>query len=144
MTLYGVLLSLDIDGTLECGAPPGPLTRGDASAAIQAGAIVGSASDRTPADQWRVWRAWGVEPSFVVPKHGLPRVVARYPGLAPLHVGDGYVDWLEASRAGFAYLHIRDVDRGLVEAVRRWRADPALGAGPWLEGVPDASLRLPL
>ncbi|MFC7550460.1 hypothetical protein [Plantactinospora sp. GCM10030261] len=149
MRLDGVLLSLDIDGTLDCGNPSGRLCRQDALAAVEAGALIGSASDRTASDQVRVWAGWRVTPTFVVPKHGLAEVAARFPGWSRLHVGDGFVDWLEATRAGFDFLNVADLAAtpwSLPAALQPWyqhRDQPSRRrATPHPEEESDAQLRL--
>ena len=61
----GTLVSFDIDGTLEHGDPPGPITTGFVHLAREQGCLIGSASDRTLREQHDVWAAIGLEPDFV-------------------------------------------------------------------------------
>src|SRR5258708_2777290 len=50
-----ILVSFDIDGTLEVGDPPGPLTLDMVRLAKSSGWVIGSASDRTVAEQEKMW-----------------------------------------------------------------------------------------
>ena len=60
-----VLLSLDIDGTLEVGDPPGTIPLALVQRARDLGYIVGSSSDRVVSDQERLWQRHGVVMDFV-------------------------------------------------------------------------------
>ena len=87
-----MLLSFDIDGTLEDGDPPGPLAMSLAVEALGLGYVVGSASDRTLRHQAQMWERRGIEPDFVSHKHTLDQVAARFPALRRVHIGDTEVD----------------------------------------------------
>ncbi len=50
-----VLVSFDIDGTMEAGEPPGPVTFAMVAEAKSRGYIVGSASDRTLSERRAIW-----------------------------------------------------------------------------------------
>ena len=50
-----ILVSFDIDGTLEVGDPPGPVTFEMVHRARELGYVIGSASDRTRRDQQQLW-----------------------------------------------------------------------------------------
>ena len=52
-----MLISFDIDGTMSFGDPPGPVPVSFVQAAIAAGHVVGSASDRTGSAQDGLWSA---------------------------------------------------------------------------------------
>jgi hypothetical protein len=81
------LVSFDIDGTLECGQPPGVVSIALIKTAQQLGYLVGSCSDRPIAYQEALWRALGIAVDFTVLKHRLGEADARY-----------------ASDAGFSFL----------------------------------------
>ena len=66
-----VLVSFDIDGTMEAGEPPGPVTFAMVAEAKSRGYIVGSASDRTLSEQRAIWAAVVIpSPSFRSPAYG--------------------------------------------------------------------------
>jgi hypothetical protein len=141
-----ILVSVDIDGTLEAGDPPGPVPlefvrRVRALGAVGAvGAVVGSSSDRTIADQRRFWRAAGVRIDFVVLKHQLPGLPGRYTCDRYLHVGDSMMDEYYAGVAGFDFWNARSLARyaaseglaaaALTEYLLRRLADGAVPLGP--------------
>lgn len=100
----GVLLSFDIDGTLEDGDPPGPVSIDVVRRAIGLGYVVGSASDRTLRDQANVWSRRGIEPHFVSHKHTLEAIALRFPAVRRVHVGDTNVDDYYARLAGFEFV----------------------------------------
>ncbi len=60
-----VLVSFDIDGTLEDGDPPGPLEMALVRRAQALGYLIGSASDRTIREQSRMWAKREITPDFV-------------------------------------------------------------------------------
>lgn len=99
-----VLLSFDIDGTLEDGDPPGPVSIDVVRRAIMLGYVVGSASDRTLRDQGNVWARRGIEPHFVSHKHTLDEIALRFPAARRVHVGDTNVDDYYARLAGFEFV----------------------------------------
>ena len=99
-----VLLSLDIDGTLEIGDPPGPFLLEWVREALGRGYIVGSASDRVMSDQQRLWDHHGIEVAFVDHKHRLDEVRSRHPDATRwIHIGDGNADEVYALRHGFEF-----------------------------------------
>jgi hypothetical protein len=71
-----ILVSLDIDGTMEFGEPPGPVTVAIVRRLLAAGIVVGSASDRTRGDQEDCWHTCDVAVAFVGGKHHLDEVRA--------------------------------------------------------------------
>lgn len=98
------LLSLDIDGTLEVGDPPGPVTLDAVRHAIALGFIVGSASDRVVSFQTALWAQHGITVDFVGHKHQLDALVSRYPQVTRrLHVGDTDVDQRFAHQHDFEF-----------------------------------------
>jgi hypothetical protein len=98
-----VLVSFDIDGTLEDGDPPGPVTMDLVRRAISLGYLVGSASDRTVKEQRDMWARRGIVVDFVGHKHHLDRVAATFPAGRRIHVGDTDVDGHYARLAGFEF-----------------------------------------
>ncbi len=112
-----VLVSFDIDGTLEAGDPPGPIAMSAVRKAQAQGCIVGSASDRPLPVQQAIWDRYGIEVSFVSSKQGLPEVKARFAATEHYHIGDTELDRQFALEAGFWFVWM---DEGAAE--------------PWLNG----------
>src|ERR1700722_13083808 len=104
-----LLVSFDIDGTLEDGDPPGPLEIALVRRAQALGYVIGSASDRTLREQTRMWERRQIVPDFVSHKHHLDRVAARYPGVRMVHIGDTEVDRHYALLAGFEFFFATDI-----------------------------------
>ena len=103
-----VLVSFDIDGTLEAGDPPGPITMNMVRNARSHGCIIGSSSDRPLPVQQAIWDRHGIEVSFVSNKQGLPDVKARFPAQDYYHVGDTELDRQFAVEAGFLFVTMDD------------------------------------
>jgi hypothetical protein len=101
-----VLVSFDIDGTLEIGDPPGPVTFQMVAEAKRRGHIIGSASDRTLREQRRIWERAQIEPDFVSHKHDLAATKDRYACTRLVHIGDTAVDEHFALVAGFEFFHV--------------------------------------
>ena len=100
-----ILVSLDIDGTLEIGDPPGPLTLNAVRNAIEDGCIIGSCSDRPLSAQRDLFAKHNIPLRFSVSKHMLPDVMERFEAEAYYHVGDREdLDKIYAERAGFSFL----------------------------------------
>ena len=99
-----VLVSFDIDGTLEAGDPPGPITMGMVRKAKAHGCIIGSSSDRPLPVQQAIWDRHGIEVSFVSSKQTLPDVKSRFPADEYYHIGDTELDRQFALAAGFQFL----------------------------------------
>jgi hypothetical protein len=97
------VVSFDIDGTLEFGDPPGPIDVALVVAVAQLGHVIGSGSDRTRADQVRLWSAHGVDVHFTGGKHDLPAVRGRHVAARYVHIGDTVVDKQYAQAAGFDF-----------------------------------------
>lgn len=114
-----VLVSFDIDGTLEAGDPPGPITMSMVRRARDHGCIIGSSSDRPLPVQQAIWDRHGIEVSFVSGKQDLPGVKSRFPAEEYYHVGDTELDRQFALAAGF---HFVLMDAGNTE--------------PWINGSP--------
>ena len=110
-------MSFDIDGTMEFGHPPGPITVEVVRSVGAAGHVIGSASDRTRSDQESLWQQHGVEVAFVGGKHHLPAVLERFPSEERLHVGDTHVDEHFARQAGFEFVWVDDAAERLARLI---------------------------
>ena len=73
-----ILISFDIDGTMEIGDPPGPVTLEMVKTARARGIITGSCSDRPMSAQRALWEEYGVEYDFVCYKHLLSDLKTRF------------------------------------------------------------------
>ncbi|HPG24216.1 MAG: hypothetical protein H6748_19820 [Spirochaetaceae bacterium] len=105
-----ILLSLDIDGTLEIGDPPGAFSLALVRHALDRGYIVGTASDRVVSDQRRLCEEHDLELAFVGHKHMLDEVRARFPQATRwIHVGDGNADYVYARQHGFEFHWIHEL-----------------------------------
>ncbi len=104
-----VLLSFDIDGTLEDGDPPGPIPMDLTRLALSLGYIVGSSSDRTVREQEAMWGRRGLEVHFVGHKHHLSRVAAKFPAGRMVHLGDTDIDEHFARLAGYEFHHVSEL-----------------------------------
>ena len=98
-----ILISFDIDGTLEMGDPPGPIPLTLVRLAKERGYVVGSSSDRTLLDQRRLWDHHAIEVDFVSNKHRLHEVRAQFPISRGIHIGDAIMDEISAHHAGFDF-----------------------------------------
>jgi len=100
-----VLISFDIDGTLEIGDPPGVLTMDMVRLVRKKGFLIGSCSDRTLSGQRAIWAQHEIEVDFVVSKHMLPDVKSKFEAEAYYHIGDREdLDRRYALDAGFEFL----------------------------------------
>ena len=113
-----ILVSFDIDGTLEVGDPPGPVTFEMVHRARALGYVIGSASDRTRRNQQQLWDNNNIVVDFVSHKHHLHEIRAQFECERYHHIGDTIVDELYAKRAGFEFT--------LVDHL------PAMGAPGWI------------
>jgi len=109
-----ILISFDIDGTMEFGDPPGPISAAVARELVARGVIVGVGSDWPRSAQAPLWNGHGVEPRFVGGKHHLHEVKAEFPADRYVHVGDTDVDERYALLAGFEFLHVDDLELPVV------------------------------
>jgi len=113
-----LLISFDIDGTMTFGDPPGPVPVSFVQAAIDAGHVVGCASDRTRSAQLALWAAHNTALQFTGHKHQLAGLRERFPAAVRcVHVGDTPVDEHYAKAAGFEFWH---VDEAAVFFARGW------------------------
>jgi hypothetical protein len=104
-----VLVSFDIDGTMEFGDPPGPVPASVARELFERGYIVGVASDWPRSSQQPLFAQYGIEPHFVGGKHHLHEVREQFPADRYVHVGDTAVDERYALLAGFEFLHVEEL-----------------------------------
>jgi hypothetical protein len=102
-----VLVSFDIDGTMQFGNPPGPVTVEFVRMVAGRGHVVGSASDRTRSDQTSLWEQHQVAVAFVGGKHHLHEVRAQFGDVDHyVHIGDTDVDAHYARAAGFDFIWV--------------------------------------
>jgi hydroxymethylpyrimidine pyrophosphatase-like HAD family hydrolase len=94
------LVSFDIDGTLEAGDPPGPVTFALVARARARGYVIGSASDRTLAEQRAIGQTAGISVDFVCHKHRLLESTSQFNCQRMLHIGDTSLDGYYARLAG--------------------------------------------
>lgn len=97
------LISFDIDGTMEFGDPPGGITLDMVRRAQQNGFLIGSCSDRPPSVQQALWDRFEIRNDFVIPKHGLGEIRARFEAEDYVHIGDRDLDKQYAEQAGFRF-----------------------------------------
>ena len=109
-----LVVSFDIDGTLEIGEPPGIVSIALVHAARRLGYVVGSCSDRPISFQEDMWQGLGIVPDFTALKHRLDEVRRRFHAAAYYHIGDTDTDERYATAAGFRFL------RADAEAHRVW------------------------
>ena len=100
-----ILISFDIDGTLEVGDPPGILTMELVRRTQEKGYLIGSCSDRPMSGQQAIWDQHNIPVDFVVSKQMLPDVKARFQADVYYHIGDREdLDRKYALDAGFEFL----------------------------------------
>ena len=99
-----ILISFDIDGTLEIGDPPGPLTMDMVRRAHESGCIIGTCSDRPLDVQKELMQRQKIPMDFVARKHELAGVRANFEAERYFHIGDTELDQQFALRAGFDFL----------------------------------------
>jgi phosphoglycolate phosphatase-like HAD superfamily hydrolase len=103
------LISFDIDGTLEMGDPPGPLSVDFVRRTQERGHLIGSCSDRTIREQSAMWQAADILPDFVVVKNQLDSLRERFVFERSIHIGDTHVDAHFAKLAGFEFIFVLDL-----------------------------------
>ena len=100
-----ILISFDIDGTLEVGDPPGALTMDMVRRVQERGFLIGSCSDRPISAQRAIWGQHNIPIDFAVGKMMLPEVMAQFDADAYYHIGDREdLDRKYALEAGFEFL----------------------------------------
>ena len=112
-----VLVSFDIDGTLEVGDPPGPITLDMVRKAQAMGCIIGSSSDRAVSAQRSLWERANIVVDFVSLKHMLSEIKERFEADYYLHTGDRDLDKQFAREAGFDFMWM---DEGASEPWVAW------------------------
>jgi hypothetical protein len=103
-----ILISFDIDGTLEVGDPPGGITMDMVRRAQAKGFVIGSCSDRSATAQRAIWDRHDIQVDFISLKHMLDDVKARFSTDRYIHIGDRDMDRQFAERAGFEFLWVDD------------------------------------
>ena len=100
-----ILISFDIDGTLEIGDPPGVLTMDMVRTVQKKGFLIGSCSDRPISGQRAIWERHGIPVHFAGSKQMLPDVMAQFEADVYYHIGDREdLDRQYALAAGFEFL----------------------------------------
>lgn len=99
-----ILISFDIDGTLEVGDPPGPVTLDMVRKARESGCIIGTCSDRPLGNQQELMNRQHIHMDFVSLKHKLGQVRAAFEAEQYYHIGDTELDRQFALRAGFGFI----------------------------------------
>ena len=106
-----ILISFDIDGTLEVGDPPGEITMDMVRTAQSKGAIIGSCSDRIASSQRRIWDEHNIKVDFVCVKGSpleslrLETMKTKFDAEEYWHIGDREdLDQLMALSIGFQFL----------------------------------------
>ncbi|MCH7737605.1 MAG: HAD family hydrolase [Chloroflexi bacterium] len=100
-----ILISFDIDGTLEVGDPPGVLSMDLVRRTKAAGILIGSCSDRPISGQRIIWEQHNITVDFAVSKQQLPDVKAKFKADVYYHIGDREdLDRQYALAAGFEFL----------------------------------------
>jgi hypothetical protein len=110
------VVSFDIDGTMEFGDPPGPITVDLVRRVAELGHVVGSASDRTRGNQTASWELHGVDVAFVGGKHHLHEVREAIVADRYLHIGDTSVDDYYARLAGFDFVFVEELTPDDIDA----------------------------
>src|SRR5262249_12480549 len=85
---FEILVSFDIDGTLELGDPPGIITVEMVRSLKRRGYVIGSGSDRPLSYQRELWKRLQIDADFTVLKHRLAEIKSRFLAQAYYHVGD--------------------------------------------------------
>lgn len=98
-----ILISFDVDGTLEVGDPPGPLPMELVRYAKKFGCYVGSSSDRTVSEQRAIWLDHEIEVDFTGHKHTMHNVREKFSCVRNIHIGDTELDRHFAELAGFEF-----------------------------------------
>jgi hydroxymethylpyrimidine pyrophosphatase-like HAD family hydrolase len=116
-----MLVSFDIDGTLEVGEPPGLITMDMVRETKALGYVIGSCSDRPLSYQRHLWESHHIVVDFTALKHRLADVRAQFQAEAYYHIGDSDMDRFFADRAGFRFVR---ADAALCQAWRVWSRVP--------------------
>jgi FMN phosphatase YigB (HAD superfamily) len=120
MSLPGtrVVVSFDIDGTLDVGDPAGPISIATVREAKHRGYLVGTCSDRGRRDQRQLLERHGIAVDFASYKYELSALRGEFEHQRCIHIGDSEVDAFYAKRAGFEFWLPHDL--------------PPLGTAGWI------------
>lgn len=102
------LISFDIDGTLEVGEPPGPITLAMVRRAQALGYLIGSCSDRPVGLQRAMWERLGIAVDFAVLKHKMADAKAQLSADECVHVGSADRDSHYSELSGFTFVRASD------------------------------------
>ena len=95
-----ILISFDIDGTLEVGDPPGPLTMEMVKIVQDKGFLIGSCSDRPPSSQRSMWEEHQINVDFTVAKHLLAEVKSGFKADKPTTISVTGRTWTGRTHCG--------------------------------------------
>ena len=101
-----LLISFDIDGTLEFGDPTGSITMDLVRRVIENGNVVGSCSDRPISYQKLLWQRQNIGVDFTALKDRLEDVKAKFQADEYYHIGDTDMDEFFAVKAGFQFIRV--------------------------------------
>ncbi len=104
-----LLVSFDIDGTLEFGDPRGSITMDLVRRVKEKGNVVGSCSDRPISYQQLLWQREKIEVDFTALKDRLEDVKSRFQADEYYHIGDTDMDEFFALRAGFQFIRVDSI-----------------------------------
>ena len=135
-----ILLSFDIDGTLETGDPPGPITLEMVIRAKELGCIIGSSSDRSITSQRDMWARNNIEVDFVSNKHVLIEIKNKFEADYYLHMGDRELDRQFAREAEFDFMWMDEAASEPWIAMKNGETPQVAGGsdGPAGESAPKA------
>jgi len=108
-----LLISFDIDGTLEVGDPPGLVSVDMVRQCKRLGHLVGSCSDRPVSFQQQLWQRLDIAADFTVLKHRLADLKSKWHADEYFHIGDTDLDHFVAGEAGFRFFR---ADATMLEA----------------------------
>jgi len=100
------VLSFDMDGTIEVGNPPGPVTMDMVRQAQAMGYIIGSASDKPIPVQKMIWDQHNIVVEFAIHKQNLDQIREQFPADVYQHIGDTNMDEYYATLHGFEFLDV--------------------------------------
>ena len=129
-----IVISFDIDGTLEVGDPPGIVTMDMVRRAIAHGHNVGSCSDNTVSNQIELWQEHQINVAFTILKHNLDDVKERFEAEKYFHLGDTFMDKYFANQSGFEFIDVTDKSDSIWEPFQPYLSD----MDPWwIDPLPD-------
>lgn len=104
-----LLVSFDIDGTLEFGDPRGSITMELVRRVKEKGNVIGSCSDRPISYQQLLWQREDIEVDFTAIKDRLEDVKSKFQADEYYHIGDTEMDEFYALRAGFQFIRVDSI-----------------------------------